>query len=395
MVVVFVLDNYLSETDGTNISAHRFRDELIKRGHTVRVVAIDVEGPDMYGLKEHYVPIATPVAKRSNMRFAKFDKTIVAGAFEGADIVHVFFPFQLGRECFRLAKKMGIPVCGAFHCQPENVTYNMGLKDFGFVAGLLYWIFKLWLYGRLKNIHCPSAFLAGELKKHQYGGRLHVISNGVCSCFKPAGQPAGMGDDDDDDTEDDKTGGKINILMIGRLAPEKRQDLIINAVKHSRHRDKIQLYFAGKGARQKKYAALAASLPNPPVFEFLPQERLLKLIQKTGIYVHASDIEIEGMSCIEAISCGKVPVISNSKKSASSQFALDERSLFKRGDYLDLRDKLDYWIEHPEERKKMEKEYTRLGESYNIDFSAEKLIRMFEAAIGESKEMGKEGDRAP
>jgi glycosyltransferase involved in cell wall biosynthesis len=341
----------------------------------------------MYGLQEHYVPIATPVAKRSNMRFAKFDKEIVARAFEGADVVHVFFPFKLGRESFRLAEEMGIPVCGAFHCQPENITYNIGLQYFGFVASLLYWVFKILLYGKLKNIHCPSAFLAGELKKHRYGARLHVISNGVSSRFKPAGQPARR-EDDTVDTIDDTINDTINVLMIGRLAPEKRQDLIINAVKHSGYRGRIRLYFAGKGASQKEYAALAADLPNPPVFEFLPQDRLLKLIQKTDIYIHASDIEIEGMSCIEAISCGKVPIISDSKKSASSQFALDERSLFKRGDYLDLRDKLDYWIEHPKERKRMEREYIKLGESYNISFSAEKLIRMFEAAIKD------EGQRA-
>jgi glycosyltransferase involved in cell wall biosynthesis len=394
MVVVFVIDNYLSETDGTNISAHRFREELIKRGHTVRVVAIDVEGPDMYGIKEHYVPIATPVAKRSDMRFGKFDKEIVSRALEGADIVHLFFPFQLERKSFRLAQEMGIPVCGAFHCQPENVTYNIGLKRFGFIAGFLYWAFKLLLYRRLKNIHCPSPFLAGELKRHKYSARLHVISNGVSSCFKPAAQPARREDGTTDGITDSTTDDTINVLMIGRLAPEKRQDLIINAVKHSKYRDRIQLYFAGSGASQKKYAALAASLPHPPVFEFLPQDRLLKLIQKTDIYIHASDIEIEGMSCIEAFSCGKVPIISNSKKSATSQFALDERSLFKKGDYLDLRDKLDYWIEHPEERKKMEGEYIKLGESYNIGFSVEKMIRMFETAIKEDPQFERGSPKA-
>jgi glycosyltransferase involved in cell wall biosynthesis len=371
MVVVFVLDNYLSETDGTNISAHRFREELIKRGHTVRVIAIDVEGPDMYGLKEHYVPVATPVARRSNMRFAKFDEKIVARALEGADIVHLFFPFQLGRKSYGLAKKKGIPVCGAFHCQPENVTYNIGLGRFGFTAGFVYWLFKFWLYGKLDDIHCPSAFLAEELRKRRYRARLHVISNGVSSLFKPAGKPAGQEAAREDD--------RINVLMIGRLAPEKRQDLIIRAVQCSKYRDRIRLYFAGKGASQKKYAALAAGLPNPPVFEFLSQDALLKRIQKTDIYIHASDIEIEGMSCIEAISCGKVPIISNSRKSATSQFALDARSLFKRGDYRDLRDKMDYWIEHPEEQEKMGKEYIKLGESYNIGLSAEKMIRMFEA----------------
>jgi glycosyltransferase involved in cell wall biosynthesis len=286
-------------------------------------------------------------------------------------VVHLFFPFKVERETFRLAKERGIPVCGAFHCQPENVTYNIGLKHFGFVAGLVYWVFKGWLYGKLGTIHCPSEFLAGELKRHKYKARLHVISNGVSSRFKPAGQ-AVRGEDD-----------TIKVLMIGRLAPEKRQDLIIKAVKHSRYREKIQLYFAGSGAKQKKYEALGAGLPNPPVFGFLSPERLLELIQKTDLYIHASDIEAEGMSCIEAFSCGKVPIISDSKKSATSQFALDGRSLFKGGDYRDLRDKLDYWIEHEEERERMGREYARLGESYDIKFSVEKMIRMFEAVIAE------------
>jgi glycosyltransferase involved in cell wall biosynthesis len=366
MVIVFVLDNYLSKTDGTNISAHRFREELIKRGHTVRVVSLGVKGPDMYGLEERYIPIVTPVARPSNMKFARFDKNVVGRALEGADVVHLFFPFQVERKTLSLAKKMGIPVCGAFHCQPENITYNMGMKRFGFIASFLYWFFKVRLYGKLEHIHCPSGFLADELKKHNYRARLHVISNGVSPDFSPPERSPAKRDE-----------GMINVLMIGRLAPEKRQDLIIKAVKHSGHRDKIQLYFAGEGAYRKKYAALAEGLPNPPRFEFLPQDRLLELIQKTDIYVHASDAEIEGISCIEAFSAGKVPIISDSKKSATSQFALDERSLFKRGSYLDLRDKLDYWIEHPEEREQMAREYAKLGRRYNISHSVLKMVQMF------------------
>jgi 1-acyl-sn-glycerol-3-phosphate acyltransferase len=374
MVIVFVLDNYLSKTDGTNISAHRFRKELIKQGYTVRVVSTGVEGPDMYGLKEHYIPIVTPVARLSNMKFAKFNKKVVSRALEGADLVHLFFPFQVERKTMRLAKKMDIPVCGAFHCQPENITYNMGLKRLSFIASFLYWFFKVRLYGKVENIHCPSSFLAGELKKHKYRARLHVISNGVSPNLSPPKQPAVKRDD-----------GRINILMIGRLAPEKRQDLIIKAVKHSRYRDKIWLYFAGEGAYRKKYAALAEGLPNPPRFEFLPQDRLWELIQKTDIYIHASDAEIEGISCMEAFSAGKVPIISDSKKSATSQFALDERSLFRRGSYLDLRDKLDYWIEHPEEREQMAKEYAKLGKSYNISHSVLKMIQMFNDALKDFK----------
>ncbi|MDR1928989.1 MAG: glycosyltransferase [Treponema sp.] len=374
MVIVFVEDNYTQETDGTAVSAHRFREELIKRGHTVRVLGIGVQGKDMYGLKEHYVPIATPVAKKNTMRFAKFDRKIITDALSGADLVHLFFPWQIERKCLRLARKMGIPVSGAFHCQPENVTYNIKLKLLGFINTALYFLFKIWLYRKLDNIHCPSEFTASELRKHKYQARLHVISNGVCDAFKPpeAGEGA-------------KNDGFIRVLMTGRLAEEKRQDLIIKAVKHSRYADKIKLTFAGQGHMLKRYMRLSRRLPIAPRFGFFPQDELLKIIHETDIYIHASDAEIEGIACLEALSCGKVPIISDSGKSAASQFALDERSLFKKGSYRDLRDKLDYWIEHRLEREEMGKKYAKLGEAYNISYSVIKLEKMFADTIRDYK----------
>ena len=66
----------------------------------------------------------------------------------------------------------------------------------------------------------------------------------------------------------------------------------------------------------------------------------------SDLYVHAADAEIEAIACIEAFSSGLVPVIANSPKSATPQFALDERSLFEAGNPKDLADKIDYWIEH-------------------------------------------------
>ena len=65
------------------------------------------------------------------------------------------------------------------------------------------------------------------------------------------------------------------------------------------------------------------------------------------LYIHASDAEIEGISCMEALACGLVPVISDSERSATNQYALDERSLFKAGDAGSLAEKIDYWVFQP------------------------------------------------
>ena len=130
---------------------------------------------------------------------------------------------------------------------------------------------------------------------------------------------------------------------------------------------------------------MGSSLKNPPILQFYNKEELLDLLAMSDLYVHAADAEIEAISCIEAFSRGLVPIIANSPKSATPQFALDERSLFAAGNVEDLVNKIDYWIEHPEERKEMEIKYSEHGKQYNITESIRKIQEMFKEAIEEAK----------
>lgn len=74
-------------------------------------------------------------------------------------------------------------------------------------------------------------------------------------------------------------------------------------------------------------------------------------------------------------------VIANSKKSATPQFALDERSLFKAGDSKDLAAKIDYWIEHEKERRRMEYAYSELAKKYDLEQCVLQAEKMFEQAM--------------
>ncbi len=82
------------------------------------------------------------------------------------------------------------------------------------------------------------------------------------------------------------------------------------------------------------------------------------------LYVHTSDAEIEAMSCMEAFACGLVPVIADSPRSATPQFALDERSLFPAGDSVALASRIDWWIDHPAQRQEMEVRYAEHARQY-------------------------------
>lgn len=218
--------------------------------------------------------------------------------------------------------------------------------------------------------------MADELIKHKYKNCVpHPISNGVSDLFKPikAEKPKELKD-------------KFVILMIGRLSREKRQDLIIKAISKSKYNSKIQLILCGQGPYYEKLQKLSNKLlKNKVIFRFVKQDELLKIINYSDLYIHSSDAESEAIACIEAFSCGLVPVISDSPLAATNQFALDNNCLFKHGNSTSLANQIDYWIEHEDAKKELSKKYIEYGEEYRLPAQVKKLEKVFYQAIEEHK----------
>lgn len=370
MIIVFVVDMYDVATNGTTMSARRFARQLRDNGHVVRIVATGKTEKDKYVVPRWRIPIVEYFASKQGFIFARPDEEALARAFQGADIVHLFLPLPLECRARKIAQKMGIPCSAAFHLQPENISYNIHLKA-EWLSQLLYFFMKRYFYDHFDQIHCPSSFIAGQLQKHGYKAKLHVISNGITDEFHPVELPHST--------------DQFHILLIGRLSPEKRQDILIDAVAKSKHADKIQLHFAGSGPDEAALRRQGSSLPNPPTFGFYEKKELLELIHTCDLYVHASDVDIEGIACLEAIACGLVPVISDSPKSATSQFALTEMSLFRAGDSDSLARRIDYWLENPVKRKAMSRRYAKQADNFKIDKSVQQIETMFKETIRESK----------
>ena len=374
MNIVIVIDIYDMLTNGTVMTAYRFAREFRRRGHNVRIVATGAKGEGCFEVPERYIPIVTEVSAKQQIRFGKPDEKILRAAFEGADIIHFYLPFKLERKGRKIAESMGIPCTSAFHLHPQNITYNIGIKHGGLLSSFIYFLFRKKFYRHFEHIHCPSAFIADELKKHGYKQKLHVISNGVEKDFSSVKKTYG------------DAGEYFEILSVGRYAAEKRQDLIIKAVAASKYSDRIRLTLAGRGPRREKLERMAKKLlKNPVRFAFYGKDELIEVIRASDLYVHAADVEIEGISCIEAFSAGLVPLIADSPKSATPQFAIDDRSLFRAGSVKSLTEKIDYFIEHRDELKDLSKKYIEEGERYSIEYSVDKTEEMFREAIRTQK----------
>ncbi len=376
MIITIICDVLGEENNGTTITSKRLIDNLKARGHEVRVVSPSpIKEAGYYQVGTYNFGVFNKYVAKNGVSLAKANKPTILKAIEGADIVHIMLPFSLGQTAIKICKERHLPVTAGFHTQAENVTAHVGLKNARWANNLVYKYLRHVLYKKVDAIHCPSRTISVIISKKNFRVKKYVISNGVDPMFKhiPTPKPEGLED-------------KFLILFVGRFAHEKRHDLLIDAVKYSKHEKDIQLIFCGEGPLEEKIKARAKGLTNAPILGFHPKQELVPILNYCDLYVHPSDAEIEAISCLEAITCGQVPVISDSPASATNSFALGPEHLFNHRDPKDLARKIDYWIEHPEEKKQASQKYLEYSKQFAIEGSIDLMEKMFKDAIALHKE---------
>ncbi len=374
MTITVVCDVLGAENNGTTIAAMNLIRSLRAKGHDVRILCPDEEhrGEDGYYIvpKLNLGPLNNYV-RRNGVCIAKADAAVVSEALDGADAVHLMTPFLLCHAALCEAKKRGIPVTAGFHCQAENFTNHLFLMNSDFANRLTYRVFYKTLYSRVDAVHYPTRFIKDTFEcavGRKTNG--YVISNGVNSSFvrRTSNRP-------------DELKDKFIILFTGRYSKEKSHRILIEAAAKSKYASRIQLIFAGDGPLKDKLIEMSEGmLVNRPIMKFFSREEMIDVINYADLYVHPAEIEIEAIACLEAISCGLVPVISDSPRSATRYFALEENNLFDVNNPEHLAQQIDYWIEHPQEKQECSRRY--LG--FTKQFEHERCMDMMEQMILET-----------
>ncbi len=174
MIIVFVAD--LDFKAGTPLTERvlAYRSLLEKAGHEVRLISHgDSTSPFSLPGRRSF-PICLG-AKKSGVCLAKPKTDILQSALLGADLLHVFLPFQTGKVALALARQNKIPVIFDYPLSSRAFLKLLPLPSWNWLQHFCATLFRSSVYFRFKHIIVPDQGIAQELASWQYDQALHIF----------------------------------------------------------------------------------------------------------------------------------------------------------------------------------------------------------------------------
>lgn len=370
--IAIIIDPWDFPYNGTVVSTKRFIAKL-KHQFEFSIFATGEAQEGKVLFKELTLPLPwfNRILEKMKSPLARPDKKLLRQSLQGCDVLHVQYPLFLSVAAVTVAKDMNIPVLCSFHVQPENILRNIKIKSSALV-GLLYRLFFKVLYSRADMVIAPSQFAANLLQSHGLKTPIQVISNGVPDSYLALEKPAEF-----------NTHGPFTLLSVGRFAKEKHQPLIMQALALSKHHKNFKLVLVGAGPEEKKLRKLAATMPYEIQIGEVSNDELNHLYQHADLFVHAGEIELEGMSVMEAMASELCIVVANAQDSAAKDFAMCEQSLFNFPNAHDLTTKVDYWLDNPQQRQHSAQQNREQAKQFCHTASSRKIAQTYTQLIAQ------------
>ena len=379
-----VCDPIGSNKSGVVVSTLRFSRLLKERGH--HVIFIGARSAEHKNHSEHHGIKAyrfrgLPVPKSGGWYLAFPTVRELKKIFqdEKIDVVHILLPMSGAIVAIKAAKALNIKIVAHSHSQPENLFMDMP-KLIQPMLNNLWNKYLAWVYGKAELIIYPTEFghkILHHLTKKDK--RFTVVSNGV---NLQRYQPREIGDFHD---RFNIPKDVINIVYVGRLYPEKSIDTLIKAIPQIvKEHPKIHVMLAGAGHVRPKLEKLVEKLKINTHITFLglvSDEDKILAYNVGDIFVSPSFAELEGMTVLEAMACGKPIIVPNAEMNAAKFFIDGNGFLFKTADHIDLAQQILKLVKNPDLRKKMGKVSLEKVQHYDINKSVELLEEVYYSAL--------------
>lgn len=300
MKVALFTDTFLPDVNGVARTLGRWVDYLESHGATCRVFAPQSDngtGTDYNSImveRFYSIPfLLYPECKLAIPNPISIKKTLQD--FK-PDLIHCATPFNLGLYGLHYAKKHKIPVVASYHTHFDQYLQYYKIQ---WVEGML-WRYLGWFHQTCSRIYVPSQSTRDYLKERGFMN-LEIWSRGVDVVrFHPQV-----------DREEvlRKAGAdprKCSLLYVGRLAPEKSVDVLLEAYESLPQvlKDQTELILAGDGPLYEELNETYQERADIHFLGFKEGRELADLFAAADLFVFPSATETFGNVVLEAMASG-------------------------------------------------------------------------------------------
>ncbi|WP_082119283.1 glycosyltransferase family 4 protein [Saccharothrix sp. ST-888] len=307
MRVAIVTESFPPEVNGVAHSVLRTAEHLVRRGHQPLVITPaphrgaacppQAFGPADGSAAARSFPVvrvpSVPLPGYPQVRIALPSRRLAAAiAGHRPELVHLAAPFVLGARAMRIATRLGLPVVAVYQTDLGGYAraYPAG-RGLGEAAA---WHRIRSVHGAATRTLAPSTTAAQDLTAHGIP-RVSLWPRGVDSVrFQPGHRDEAL-------HRALAPGGETLVGYVGRLAPEKRVDLLAGVC----GLPGVRVVVIGDGPSTP---ALRAALPGALFLGRRTGEELARYYATLDLFVHTGPLETFCQTVQEAMASG-VPVV--------------------------------------------------------------------------------------
>ena len=392
---------YYPMINGVAVFSHNLAAGLADRGHEVMVLCPSQTGNNhtsiiddvetvylksiqakIYPDQIHQVPKKRRLFYRHGFRVSVFPKREIKKALDkfNPDVVHVQVSDPIGLSVVAYARKRGIPVVTTEHNQPDVITDPLHMP--GFVKKPVDALLSAYFVNRQSKsdfVTMPTKQAIDNLilsRGKEFNVPVAAVSNGVdLANFKPG-------------KVSDKIYKKYEIpkdrpivLYVGRVDPEKKVGLIIDAFKKAREKvPKALLIVVGDGVDKSR---LERKVKEEGISEnvrflgrVLPPD-LYELYKIGSLFATASEIETQGIVLIEAAATG-LPLIAVDK-GAVGEVCISNKNgyLCQPGNVVEIGDAMVKILSDDKLREKFSQNSIKIASEHDFERTLDKFINIY------------------